>query len=58
MAKFRLVFERETGKPKGYGFCEYLGMLISAPILNISNHVDIQAFSDTTRSFNSTRVPL
>lgn len=21
---FRLVFERETGKPKGYGFCEYL----------------------------------
>ncbi|KRX41579.1 Cleavage stimulation factor subunit 2 [Trichinella nativa] len=21
---FRLVFDRETGKPKGYGFCEYL----------------------------------
>lgn len=20
---FRLVFDRETGKPKGYGFCEY-----------------------------------
>lgn len=21
--KFRLVTDRETGKPKGYGFCEY-----------------------------------
>ncbi len=21
----RLVFDRETGKPKGYGFCEYAG---------------------------------
>lgn len=20
---YRLVFDRETGKPKGYGFCEY-----------------------------------
>lgn len=20
---FRLVYDRETGKPKGYGFCEY-----------------------------------
>lgn len=20
---FRLVFDRDTGKPKGYGFCEY-----------------------------------
>ncbi|XP_042415661.1 cleavage stimulating factor 64-like [Zingiber officinale] len=23
VASFRLVFDRETGKPKGYGFCEY-----------------------------------
>lgn len=23
MYEFRLVFDRETGKPKGYGFCEY-----------------------------------
>lgn len=23
MNLFRLVFDRETGKPKGYGFCEY-----------------------------------
>lgn len=21
----RLVFDRETGKPKGYGFCEFAG---------------------------------
>ena len=20
---FRIVYDRETGKPKGYGFCEY-----------------------------------
>ncbi|KAF9389571.1 hypothetical protein CPB97_011108 [Podila verticillata] len=24
VVSFRLVFERETGKPRGYGFCEYL----------------------------------
>lgn len=23
MINYRLVFDRETGKPKGYGFCEY-----------------------------------
>lgn len=23
MFKFRLVYDRESGKPKGYGFCEY-----------------------------------
>lgn len=23
MLSFKLVFDRETGKPKGYGFCEY-----------------------------------
>ena len=22
-ASFKLVYDRETGKPKGYGFCEY-----------------------------------
>ncbi|KAJ8521511.1 hypothetical protein ONZ45_g1817 [Pleurotus djamor] len=22
---FRLVFDRDTGKPKGYGFCEFAG---------------------------------
>ena len=23
LASFKLVYDRETGKPKGYGFCEY-----------------------------------
>merc|ERR1719186_56585 len=23
VASFKLVYDRETGKPKGYGFCEY-----------------------------------
>jgi len=23
VVSFRLVFDRDTGKPKGYGFCEY-----------------------------------
>jgi RNA recognition motif-containing protein len=23
VAGFRLVFDKDTGKPKGYGFCEY-----------------------------------
>ena len=23
MISFRLVFDRDSGKPKGYGFCEY-----------------------------------
>jgi len=26
---FRLVFDRDTGKPKGYGFCEFAGTSIS-----------------------------
>lgn len=29
----RLVFDRDTGKPKGYGFCEFAGELISFPLL-------------------------
>lgn len=28
---FRLVFDRETGKPKGYGFCEFAGPSAFAP---------------------------
>lgn len=23
---FRLVFDRDTGKPRGYGFCEFAGL--------------------------------
>ena len=25
---FKLVYDRETGKPKGYGFCEYKDQVI------------------------------
>jgi cleavage stimulation factor subunit 2 len=25
VVSFRLVYDRETGKPKGYGFCEFAG---------------------------------
>jgi cleavage stimulation factor subunit 2 len=24
---FRLVFDRDTGKPKGYGFCTFAGKI-------------------------------
>jgi hypothetical protein len=26
---FRLVYDRETGKPRGYGFCEFAGTIYS-----------------------------
>ncbi|KAJ6613560.1 hypothetical protein B0H10DRAFT_215055 [Mycena sp. CBHHK59/15] len=32
---FRLVFDRDTGKPKGYGFCEFAGTLLYSPGLCI-----------------------
>ena len=28
----RLVFDRDTGKPKGYGFCEFAGTCLVPPI--------------------------
>lgn len=28
----RLVFDRETGKPRGYGFCEFAGEHVSLPL--------------------------
>ena len=28
----RLVYDRETGKPKGYGFCEFAGIYLRAII--------------------------
>lgn len=30
----RLVFDRETGKPKGFGFCEFQGVFP----LDMDNH--------------------
>ena len=35
----RLVYDRETGKPKGYGFCEYLDTETSqCAMRNLNNH--------------------
>ena len=32
---YRLVFDRDTGKPKGYGFCEFAGTLFSLHSVHI-----------------------
>ncbi|KTW32669.1 uncharacterized protein T551_00154 [Pneumocystis jirovecii RU7] len=37
--RFRLVFDKETNKPKGYGFCEYPDVATaSAAVRNLNNH--------------------
>lgn len=37
--RFRLVFDKETNKPKGYGFCEYPDIATaSAAVRNLNNH--------------------
>ncbi|KAJ3744559.1 hypothetical protein EV360DRAFT_97835 [Lentinula raphanica] len=39
VVKFRLVYDRNTGKPKGYGFCEFTGHEIAASaVRNLSNY--------------------
>lgn len=36
---FRLVYDRETGKPKGYGFCEYQDLeTAQCAMRNLNNH--------------------
>ncbi|EUB58804.1 Cleavage stimulation factor subunit 2 tau variant [Echinococcus granulosus] len=38
VVSFRLVYDRESGKPKGYGFCEYANPAIAASALrNLQN---------------------
>ena len=38
-AYFRLVYDRETGKPKGYGFCEYQDVeTAQSAMRNLNNH--------------------
>lgn len=35
----RLVYDRETGKPKGYGFCEYADQeTAQSAMRNLNNH--------------------
>ena len=39
LAYFRLVYDRETGKPKGYGFCEYQDVeTAQSAMRNLNNH--------------------
>ncbi|KAF9027525.1 hypothetical protein BDZ89DRAFT_1160759 [Hymenopellis radicata] len=38
---FRLVFDRETGKPKGYGFCEFADHETAASAVRNLNNVDV-----------------
>jgi len=36
---YRLVYDRETGKPKGYGFCEYQDVeTAQSAMRNLNNH--------------------
>ena len=36
---YRLVYDRETGKPKGYGFCEYEDVeTAQSAMRNLNNH--------------------
>lgn len=37
---FRLVYDRETGKPKGYGFCEYQDMETAHSAMRNLNNYD------------------
>lgn len=36
---FRIVYDRETGKPKGYGFCEYQDLeTAQSAMRNLNDH--------------------
>jgi cleavage stimulation factor subunit 2 len=41
VAGFRLVFDRDTGKPKGYGFCEFFDPETAASAVRNLNDVDV-----------------
>ncbi|CAH1798142.1 unnamed protein product, partial [Owenia fusiformis] len=38
---FRLVYDRETGKPKGYGFCEYEDVETAQSAMRNLNNFDL-----------------
>ncbi|XP_060598377.1 cleavage stimulation factor subunit 2-like, partial [Ruditapes philippinarum] len=40
VVSFRLVYDRETGKPKGYGFCEYQDVETAQSALRNLNNTD------------------
>lgn len=41
VAGFRLVFDRDSGKPKGYGFCEFHDPETAASAVRNLNDVDV-----------------
>ena len=41
VANFRILFDRETGKPKGYGFCEYFDAGTAASAIRNLNNYDL-----------------
>ena len=41
VVNFRLVFDRETGKPKGYGFCSYQDHETAASAVRNLNNYDV-----------------
>ena len=38
---FRLVYDRESGKPKGYGFCEYKDLETAQSAMRNLNGVEL-----------------
>ena len=41
MLSFRLVYDRESGKPKGYGFCEYKDLETAQSAMRNLNGVEL-----------------
>ena len=66
LANFRIVFDRETGKPKGYGFCEYLDAETASSAIRNLNNYDIggrqlrvdYAENDANRGAKEVSVPI
>lgn len=69
VVSFRLVFDRESGKPKGYGFCEYRDQETALSAMRNLNNYDFngrplrvdfadQGQSGATRHNNPPPVPV
>ena len=56
----RLVFDRETGKPRGYGFCEFAGAPVSLSHLRLDHEmfrrVDHETALSAVRNLNNVDV--
>jgi cleavage stimulation factor subunit 2 len=51
---FRLVYDRETGRPKGFGFAEYpdAGSLLFSPLRSITNTPVTDSAASAVRNLN------